>query len=100
MKLPALAIAAFTVAAFVGGTAAAQMAPAVTMQPIPNPPESGASHGTMHHHMRHGRHHMHHHMHHHMTHHHMMKKSSKMAAPTDSTPPAPTPDAAAPPSPQ
>ena len=92
MKLPTLAVAAFTVAAFVGGTAVAQMAPPVTMQPIPNPPESGMSHGTMHHHMRHRM--RHHHLHHHMMHH-KAKKAAKMsagmdnsAAPMNTTPPA------------
>jgi hypothetical protein len=79
MKLPALAVAAFTVAAFIGGTAAAQMAPAATMQPIPNPPESSKSmahHGKTHHHM-----HVHHHVH---VHHHM-----KAAPKADTAAPAP-----------
>jgi hypothetical protein len=98
MKLPTLAVATFTLAAFVGGTAIAQMAPPVTMQPIPNPPESGMSHGTMHHHMRHRM--RHHHLRHHMRHHHMMKKSAKTgadttAAPMNSTPP--TTDTGSPP---
>ncbi len=108
MKLPVIAVAAFTVAAFVGGTAVAQMAPAATMQPIPNPPGSAMSHGTMHHHMRHHmRHHMmHHHMHHHMVHH-MMKKSAKMSsgmndssAPMNGAPPADNMAPPPPPSPQ
>ncbi len=58
MKLPAIAVATFAVTALVGGTAAAQ----VTMQPIPNPPETAkmAHKGGKHHH---GKHHMpkHHH---------------------------------------
>jgi hypothetical protein len=51
MKLPAIAVATFAVAALVGGTAAAQ----VTMQPIPNPPETAKPHMA-------GKHHHHHHM--------------------------------------
>jgi hypothetical protein len=98
MKLPTLAVATFTVAAFVGGTALAQMAPPVTMQPIPNPQESGMSHGTIHHHMRHHglHHHVHHHMHHHVVHH-MMKKSAKASAGADTTAAPPATDTGSPP---
>ena len=94
MKLPALAVTAFSVAAFIGGTAAAQTSPPVTMQPIPNPPENGKSTGmTMHHHT-------HEHMHHHVHVHH--KASSETPAPADNSA-APAPGASdnnAPPSPQ
>ncbi|MBV8683437.1 MAG: hypothetical protein JO111_11215 [Caulobacteraceae bacterium] len=76
------AIAAMTAAvAFAGAAAAQELAPQATMQPIPNPPESGAS-------SHHGGHHKA------GKHHHASAKSKKSSASTEAAP------AAAPASPQ
>jgi len=77
MKFSTLAVAALAVTALAGGAAVAQDAPpapgpAATMQPIPNPPETGKDMAMGHrHHMHHARHHMHH----------AMKAASAAAAP-------------------
>jgi hypothetical protein len=80
MKLTALT--AIIATALVAGAAVAQdMAPAATMQPIPNPPESAGDH--------HGMHHM-------MAKHHKMMKHHKMAKAADKAAMAPDAGAAAP----
>jgi len=76
MKLPGIAVAALAITALVGGAATAQ----VTMQPVPNPPET-AKPMRMGHHHHHMHMHMHMHMHHHhwRGHHHHMKKAAAAA---------------------
>jgi hypothetical protein len=57
MKLSALTISAAALAMVCGGSALAQATAPVTMQPVPNPPETATPHMAKHHAKHHAMHH-------------------------------------------